>query len=754
MRLIDFIDLGWHTVPLRGELKRLDSGKKTIPVFPADWKNTFTLTVNKEDADIGGVLTGKVSDIIAIDCDNTATYNLFKALDPSYAFIFVSNGKRNAEGVLQESGTIIYKYHPKLDESFRVHNNELSIDFLSNGAFSYLPTDENETKEKFDLKGKELKQPPSTVISLLNSIKPNKFDQNVKALKQRSVRNHLAPQVAQFVKTKKINKDLFRVLTPNDFRDVHEYLNEGYLHPDNVPDGRGSEYLSKVSAILGADDSISPELYVEAMLILNELFSEPMLKVRLQSTIIDPMVEGRSRIGDETIWKFDENWQTDKVNLITKRNEYLEGFYDPERMQHFLVNVADENVKAFSSDQEFYGYVDTVTIEPPAKNELRKRLPLINVVSSPAFAFGFFADKANGVCFNKFASTVPLTILRSPDSYAKNYKKPEITLKYLSTLVPDAFMRNYLIRFIKRKLTRFEYSPVILYFLGASGSGKDTFVRLLRQFVGASGLSKPTTKEFLEVYNGWMLDKYFVQLDEYGDQLARQDDKDAAKGKIKAYTGSQEVTVREMRENGFNYEHNITFIMTANRNPLTLDEDDRRVALFSCPNVLRHQDWVNDEGGISAVQDKIFAEINNFAYYLATQVDEINADDYTTPPYTEEKQKLICDKLPASQKIAFFLANKMFLEFETLCKDFNISGILDDYQRNRIYEEDLLDLYLEMTDGKGNKRGLSMAMKNFDKQITTRKGNKVWYYVIPGLFSFNPVTFSEVCEEEQPSIKL
>jgi len=32
-----FIELGWHTISLGGELKRLPNGKKTIPIFGKDW---------------------------------------------------------------------------------------------------------------------------------------------------------------------------------------------------------------------------------------------------------------------------------------------------------------------------------------------------------------------------------------------------------------------------------------------------------------------------------------------------------------------------------------------------------------------------------------------------------------------------------------------------------------------------------------------------------------------------------------------
>ena len=124
-----FIDLGWHTVPLKGDLKRLDNGKKTIPQFPKDWKNEYTKNLNTEDSNIGGVITGLPSNIIAIDCDNTTSFNLVKSLDPDYKCIFTSIGKKDNNGVIQQAGTYIYKYVPELKNSYKLHNNIISIEY-------------------------------------------------------------------------------------------------------------------------------------------------------------------------------------------------------------------------------------------------------------------------------------------------------------------------------------------------------------------------------------------------------------------------------------------------------------------------------------------------------------------------------------------------------------------------------------------------------------------------------------------------
>lgn len=737
-----FIDLKWHTVPLRGELKRLSNGKKTIPIFPENWKATYKKEFNEDATALGGALTGEVSGIIAIDCDNTNTYEIFKALDPDYAAHFVSVGKKDGMGNDEKAGTIIYKYSPDLAESFRLHNSSVSLDFLSNDGFMYLPTEANDTKET--ISKIDIKEAPASVVALLKSIRPIKIIENNKELANKQYRVHLQPQVQRFVDTKKIIPELFKILTPKSFRQLPEYTKKGYLHPDDVPDGGGSDYLSKVSAILGADESIDVELYEKAMKTINMLFSQPMKTVRLLSTIVEPMAEEKASIDGKPIWQYNEKWQEGKLSLVTKRNNVIEAFFDPDRNYYYIADTINEQVKQFSKDHELVSFIEVVALESPSKKEIKGRLPLVSTVSTPAYPFGFFTNEANQQAFNSFSPTISLSIFKDPDSYKQQYTRPNTILQYLDTLLPDNYMRNYFLKFLRRKLDKFEYSPVIMYFLGVPGAGKDTLVNVIENLIGGQALARPTTKEFLELYNGWMLDKYFVQLDEYGDQLTRFDDKEIAKGKIKAYTGKEQVQIRQMRTDGYNYRHSITFIMTANKNPLYLEHDDRRIALFDCPNNLKNADWVHTAGGISAVIDKIYSEINDFAYYLATEVDNLSRDDYMTPPETEDKKILIAAKFSAAHRIAYLLGAGLFVEVEKLANEYETLSIFDGAPEGRIYEEELFDLYYEMTDGKGTKRGLNVAMKEFDKIPTTRNGQKSYYYNIPNLRGFKRTMFEPI----------
>lgn len=730
-----FIDLGWHTVPLRGELVRLEDGKKSLPKFEDGWRAKYQTEFNSVATRLGGTITGEVSGIIAIDCDNTETFKLFQAIDPDYKFIFVSKGKLDKEGQEKDCGTFIYRYTDAIQDSFSINDGSMALDIYSNRGFVYLPTSANETKVAWSDDIPELRELPDTTLVLLQQLKKAADNKNGGATAAPVVMNImtancLAPLVNQYnVASGKMMPGLFRIITPKDFRDLAPYVKQGFLHPADVPEGRGSEYLSKVSAILGADVSIDIETYTTTMHNINSMFNDPMDKRRLDSTILDPMINEKASVNGKPIWKYDKDWEQYRLVLPTKRQSNLELCFDDHRNIYYAVDIANEQLRSFNRDSDLLAFIGAAATNPPKKLEVMRSIPIVNTRAEPNKPFGFNqGDDPTARTLNTFRQTPELAIINNPDDYVAHYKLPSTTLKYLETLVPEKEMRDFLLGFTKRKLTTFGYSPVILYFLGVHGSGKDLYVKILEQMLGH--VARPTTKEFLDMFNGYMLDTYFVQLDEYGNQLTRISDREEALGKLKAYTGKQNIQIRQMRTDGFMYQHNATFIMTANKNPLMLEDGDRRVALLPTPNVLNEVDWVNDMGGPTVVHDIILAETKDFAYYLATEVPMLSDRLYMKPPESVSKRRLVADSMYAAQRIAYCLKHGMIDYLLELCEDFSVSDFEPATKRGRITVDDLEGLYMALTEHNGDMKSLNKAIRNVGIELipTTHKGNKTYYY--------------------------
>ena len=728
-----FIDAGWYTLPLKGALVRLDDGTKTIPKFEANWKDKYTQTRNTTPALIGGVITGQLSNVIAIDCDNELTYRYFRMLDPHNNALFLSKGKLK-EGVEQVCGTILYSYHQDLDSSFSSKQNGLALDFMSTNRMVYLPTEANQSKCAINTVPELKPVPPEVLLALLSlqAIKPK----SLAPTNTITYRANLYPLVAQFVESGKVDKKLFRIITPKDFRDDQTYIDYGYLHPKDIPDGRGSEYLSKISAILGADASISEDTYVAAMKNINGLFKDPMAITRLNSTVIEPMSLGKSTDDQgETIWRYDPDWDTDSLSFITKRGTMAHLFYDPKRTLYYEVDIDAMSVSVHSHSSMFLSHINAISSDVKlTKKGLEEAIPNVLVKPRPDMDFGFYGQDY----FNTFMSTDAYKVFKSPEEYAPVYKRPTTILNFLETLIPDEQMRTYLVRFLRRKLSTMDYSPVILYFLGVPGSGKDTFVGLLRRILGAATIEKPGAKMFLEKHNAWLLDKIFVQLDEYGDSLSTYQQKEEALGLLKSYTGAPSIAVRAMREDVVSYRHNITFIMTANRNPLMLDQNDRRIALFHCTKPLTDEPWVNNMGGMEAVLHAFDNEIADFCYYLATEVENLDSTAYTTPPMSEARDDLIAESMSPQKRVAMWFKDFKWQKLADAATEY---GMMDEFienaAKNKIIEHTLVELVDQMTNGRieNIQRILHSAMREagFARVRTTMGGNHHAYvYLIKG----------------------
>lgn len=712
-----YIDLGWHTVPLTGELKRLEDGSKTIPNFEKDWREKYTAEFNTRATKLGGAITGEKSGIIAIDCDNSETWELFRSMDPDYGFTFYSVGKGD-----KVCGTLIYKYHHEIPNTFAVRNDLLSLDVYANNGFIYLATEQNETK--LPPTDYTLKPLPHSMVVLLKQLQIQKDSKVQRVLERPIYTSFLAPLLSQFAQSRKFMPGLFKIITPLDFRELEQYQRLGYLHPENIPGGRGSEYLSKVSAILGADRSVDKELYVNAMNVLNSLFKEPMPVRRLDSTILDPMVEEKASINGTPIWQYDEHWDKQRVIVQTKRQAAVEIAYDDRRMQYYAIDLSNEEVKNFDKESDMFQYIEAVGINTPKKADVKRAMPLLEVNSDPSIPFGYYEEEAYVRKFNNFIPTPGLRVLHNPEQFADKYIRPDATINFFKSLVPDEEMRGYLLRFIKTKLTTFKYSPVILYFLGVHGSGKDTFVSIMESIIRK--VARPTVKEFLEPFNGYMLDNYFVQLDEFGNQLQRASDKDEALGKLKAYSGKERINIRVMRTDGYDYNHHVTFISTANKNPLVLEDGDRRLAVFKTPNSLATESWVIEAGGVSAVHKQIMSEVVDFCYYLATEVEDCQGIEYVSPPETEDKHQLIANSMNVAMRLAYACKHLQVEIIRDLAVEVGCKSAVDELDEGFITTHELQNIYDEHTNYDGDKRAMVKALKqlNVNTRRTTMKGNQ------------------------------
>ena len=741
MIIRQFIDAGWYTAPMYGTIKRDIRGKKVGFSLKSNWNVTNKTTFNTEETSLAQAFLGKISNIVALDCDNQETYSFFRSLDPTNLVIFPSKGKP------QGGGTIIYSYNDELP-SFTILGGDkclgfnVNLEYSSDNSTTFLPTEDNFSKEPWTYTElPAVKELPCTILAILRLLykvdyikdKLSKADsEKAKQLQSDLTGYRLAPLLNLFVQSGEYQPDLFTIITPKSFRNKDEYIKNRHLNPKNLVEGEGSEYLMKVSAILGADVSVSADLYSRSIQAINSLWKDPISLDKLYASIINPMIDGKSKINGMQIWRYNPKWEFSGFVAIALNGSCVESFFDDIRNLYFCVNYSDNILLEFQRKSNLITYLRSMMGTALTELEYDKKKKIIRTILDPKKSFGAIEGEQK---FNLFKQNTNLAILNNHLEYKGKFNKPTITLKYLETLIPDEFIRNFVLSFIKTKLTTFKFSSNILYFVGINGSGKDLFVNLLSKIIGEDYISRPDTKVFLENQNAWLLDKYFVHLDEYGDKLKNFSKKEEVIGRLKSYTGNQFVQIRAMNKNAFNYTHSATFITTANRNPLPLELDDRRIVLICTPNKLATTNWVSASGGITHVVQSLFKELPSFCYYLAESVPTMNEDDFVMAPLTIQKQQLLLDSVPAAERIVAVITRGNYTELENMLYENGITGYANDWNRGKLILSTLGDLYSSITNNKGNLNTIikSLRLEGYTAKTSVANGRSTQFYMLKDL---------------------
>ena len=291
-RLID--DHGWHLAPLgEGTIKRKSDGTKAGVHFLEGWleRGIETPTTIPDLSDTRPYLlcTGKHSGVLALDCDNSTTANIFLAMDGDNAWRIDPIGK---PGV-----TLLYKYDEDLEKSFGTKQPPLEFDFLSNGKGMFMPTNCNETKVEWtELPEGDIPEMPAEVKNFLLNYMTAKTvvetTTTVKSDDQSNTYPALYPLVEDSLENKKLYPSLLKLLTTRKTRQLYStiYNKKGYIAPKHIAKGGGSNYLLGVSTVLGGDESIKSDVYLKTMDMFNEALQSPLDAERLANTITSPML--------------------------------------------------------------------------------------------------------------------------------------------------------------------------------------------------------------------------------------------------------------------------------------------------------------------------------------------------------------------------------------------------------------------------------------------------------------------------------
>ncbi len=725
-----FIRLDYHTVPLLGKhIKRNELGKKYGYSFPSNWQEVHTNTLNKFPSPIGGLLT---SELVAIDCDCEASYRLFRKLDPTYQAYFDSIGKINPDGSPINCGTILYQHSPDLPPTKKL-KGELDLDWFNGTGMVFLPTESNETKtywqtdEQGDLynhnnKLVEFKPMPAVVKQVLELALSKDTPKEKTTTETRistSSKGYLAIQLENIKFDMGEYEPLAtRILSPREVKDSKQFKAQRHLHPAEATEIIGrQEYLFKIMCHLAGDNTVDRELALLAIMWFNSMLDPPRSAKQMHSEIIDGILSGRQKNPDgNSYWQYDEHWEDNRsFTAISKRdNDLLHIFYDLVKKEYFVYNTVTHYLDSFKKKGELMEHIHAISVGAFNQKEAISDMENIETLVEPKEDFGYMNEDTQ---FNLFKPTNALRILADPSKH--DYKEPTEFIRYIENFIPTEEVRTFFLRFIRTKLTTFGYTAITPFFIGVSGSGKGLFMSILTEIVGRRYVnSSVSPDQYMGRFNDWREDKLFCLIDEVAEGITSLS---KFKGVYKRYSGSEYFLLEPKGVRAREVKSISTDIMASNRVVRIGEEkNDRRVFYINTPNVFREHPMF--EGLDSAeVAKTILRQVDDIAYYLATEYENLALDEYTDLKKPSEDEEA-CMTVGANEGVQTLLLLAKG-DFEAIDDLFQAYTPIKDKTRNDdiISTKDIAEALASKFNSEWDKELMKMPKKSIPTSIFKSK---------------------------------
>lgn len=624
----------YQLIQLQGSsLHRDQQGKKLIdnkPIsFPQSWSTALTESTTLLPDTIALVHTGK-SNIIAIDFDDEL-FDEAMAINDSLSAKYKCN--YIARSIDKPGGHMLYQFTQNaLTEYINKPNGRkfAKLDTLYGETLCFLATASNQTKMLVHYK-EPLTPMPSAMQALIiahyakHSPNPNGLGPSTQAIALSSSNiqgSKLGFLAEEATKSEKHLLHLLSIITPRQWKEVLASNGDAHAaslpanHPDRLPMTESAHmYMVSISAVLMLDSSIDAEVHAKLLKKVNQMFSSPLDAQRLNTIL--------KRDLQKSI--YDKDWQSKSFIVMSKLAQPLEVFkYTAKGTNKFVIyNHATHNVLSYDTTAGVLDYLKSASTERVDKNRLIANSSHVDIIDRPDEPFG---HNATNQTFNMYKWTPEQEVLYNPHLHEAVYKEPTVTLGALESAIGADQLYKRFLPFMRRKFMTHEHSPLFFVFYGVPHSFKSAVVNGVFKNLAHRRIAQPSLEVLTDKYNDFMVNKDFIVLDEIQHYVTHE--KARLIKSIKEYTGNAQIAgIRAMHSTLDNntYRQEATFVLTTNEaTQLTTEAGDRRMVVFKS---LRK---VADVLGLSNTQIRksIEAESKDFAYYLATQVENLYGDAY------------------------------------------------------------------------------------------------------------------------------
>lgn len=624
--MIYYIELGQKGTTL----VRNSNGKKVLehngvelPISFTNWNDKANLKTAPDlmslPDDIPIALHLGYSELIALDFDNDF---IDRALTINKELKEPCNNV--SRSVNKAGGHLIYKHTKNQLTDFIATPNgkkQNSLDTLYGNCILYYANAVNKTKEVISVG--ELQEMPVAMQQLVIS-RYNEVVQ-VSQEKQVDVQRHTT-NLAYFIERMEdvnVLRNLLKIITPKRYKIIMDKSQKQLIqyHPDHLPDTESAHmYIVAVSGVLMLDHSVSKEMHKQFIVKLNAMFSEPLDDLRIQSIL--------TRDFRNPAYVYNSNWRNETYTRYNFNKDLIElyAILNAKTIEYIVYNRVKNSIDVLNGNT-LLDYAVIQFGEKPKKEDMLKRIKLVNSISRPEKLFGY--DYQTGT-FNIYKRNEAQEAFYNPELYVETWSRqeqiidyneahprwPTTTLACLRNAVGTANLRLFL-SFMARKYLTHHHSPLIFVFYGVPHSFKSAVVNGVFSKLSAGRYIAIPYKTITEKFNSWMINKDLVLVDEIHYMVEKE--QQGLIQTLNSVTGSKTLSgLRKMYSDigTDTYPQEITFMLCTNA-PIKLAEEvkDRRLVIFKSSQKVTDVLGMTDEQIAKAIDN----EAVNFAYFLSRQ---------------------------------------------------------------------------------------------------------------------------------------
>lgn len=717
-----YIDSGWRTIPY-DSISYNEDGKKVAS--PAIAWAKYRDKLNDKPSAAGALICG---DVMVIDCDteeaarviikeagwsNIATPTDLYKEDVEDQIGLVVATKRGFHFYFTRDYDIDDCKGPKID----VQATEKKL--------VYLATEASAGKEIIAIN--KLYDEGKTVIRL-HPITPSlkKYLLSLKDSKEEQAAKKTVRYTGgvPLVRIEKGTHQFYKRLTPTKLRDDPYYRQlidkRGHLHPDDIREGDGNDYIIAIAGILCADPTIDINSFWEIIEYINDQWTNPLGEQELIKKV-EAYPEDRY---PGCPFNYDEDWEKAQYSFEDVDGRPITLVYDIASSKYIVAELDTGTIHSKNSSDIATYYANRTGMKISPAN-LATMLPGVKTVFDPRRPFGLFETKE----FNIYSHNEYLAILNDDGRYSEeeiNLSKSCMAIRFFHHLFRD--QTDYWLSFLRRKLTTFEYSSTTFcLFDMEGGAGKGALESFLACFVGANRVGSWKYDSFKAKFTSDIENKFFVFLNEYPDDYK---ERRANTDRIKDLTGSPISKIEKKGQDPYDTPNYITYMITSNRVSIEVREGDRRFCIANCDK--KFDKVFGGRGYFTRMTSR--EQLRLLAIYLKHNVQDLDDLAYMQPPTSVAKEVFLEDNETTIDGIVKAMVNQewdkllaldqeclipqhdiinlsavgeaLHLERSTtltkeINKQFKLKGlsVVKDYDRNHKYRVDKVITYLKYERG-------------------------------------------------------